>query len=545
MENLTTAPVKASISSAYQVPLAALLAFSVLYVFFFAPASVTLDGYSHIYEAKVLSRMLAGHSDVHRYFYYNSPLLPNWLCALFLAALSSIIPGELALKILITLTALLLLSSLYYCIDARRYSRQQRAQVLIVLLPFALNAYLTLGFYGFLISSSICIFVLGLLLRHGLAMRLRLQLVTAGLLIGAYFAHPLPVALSLLFPCAQFIGELLTERRDDSRRPELKHLVLSLWPWVLPACAVLWFSLRLANTNHPHSYSLVGIVKGRITGLARDAVLSISPTPSCGTLFIALLALLLASALLHRRQPFVQDRLRFATLTVLMLSTIILYFCAPTAVGDGLGIAYRILLFFAFFLVLLALGSGVVDEKLLTLCSAVAALLVIGFAAEYIHVSREMAPALAELRTATERIPKRSRILLMAYRLTPSCKRWPLLDRSRPEDHWALSSALRNELIVLNDYEALTSHFPIKYSTWRPAGSIDDPIPQEQTAAWLAVLHDDHDADFVVSWGVPSGDSNCTAVPVSPPFEETLRADYDLVSVKQDNSRVQLWRKRG
>ena len=149
MANLTTLPKKASIWSLYPILLLALLTASLLYVFFFAPASVTLDGYSHLYEAKVLSWMLHSHPWVHRYFSYNSPLLPNWLCTLLLAALSSIVPDELALKILIVLSAVLLLFSLYYCVDATQYCRQQRAQVLIILLPFALNAYLTLGFYGF------------------------------------------------------------------------------------------------------------------------------------------------------------------------------------------------------------------------------------------------------------------------------------------------------------------------------------------------------------------------------------------------------------
>src|ERR1035438_10711883 len=56
-------------------------------------------------------------------------------------ALSNIFPNELALKLLIVLTGIALLSILYFCIDVSEYPRHQRAQVLIILLPFAVNAF--------------------------------------------------------------------------------------------------------------------------------------------------------------------------------------------------------------------------------------------------------------------------------------------------------------------------------------------------------------------------------------------------------------------
>jgi hypothetical protein len=546
VENLIAARDKDSLWSTYPFPLFTLLSVFLLYVFFFAPTSVTLDGYSHLYGAKVLIWMMSGHPGVHSYYAYNSFLLPNWLCAVLLAGLSSILPNELALKILILLSMVLLLSSLYYCVDATTYRREQRAQVLIVLLPFASNAFLTLGFYGFLISSSLCLFVLGILLRHGLRMALRLQLIVACLLLVAYFSHPLPVVLSFLFPCAQFVAEVRVQHREGGLPSALKRPVFNLWPWALPACAIPWFYLRLAQAGERHTYSLTENVKDRISELARDALLHLSPTRSCGTLFIALLAILSTGVLLRRR-VFSQNSLRFTSLTSLLGLTMVLYVFAPGAVGDGTGIANRVLLFSVFFLVLLALTSGVFEPRLLTLCSLIAALSVIGFGAEYLHVSKKLAPSVAELRLAMTRVPKQSRILILGYRLTPSCKRSPLLDRTVPEAHWALGSTLENQLIVLNDYQGRTSHFPLKYLGSRAQGSNDevDLNSGQQRAAWLELLINDPDAEFVVSWGTPSGTSNCKETPVSPPFEEALRAKYDLVFAGQNASRVQLWKKRG
>lgn len=547
-EHLDTASTKHSVWRLYPVLLFALLVALLLCLFLFAPVTVTLDGYGHLYGGEALRWMLSGQPEAHSNFSYNSLLLPNWLCAFLLAALSSIVPGELALRLLILLIGMALISSLYFCIDAALYQRHQRAQVLIVLLPFALNAYLTLGFYGFLISSSMCIFVLGLLLRHGLKMPLRLKCVTSCLLLVAYFSHPLPVVVSFLFPCACLVAEALIHWHDGWRRSTtaLKQHAFDIWPWLPPACILPWFYLQCSKAAGPHAYSMTLNLRTRTVALARDALLSISPTSSVGTPFIALLSILLAGVLLCPRKLFAQNRLRFTSLTVLIVVPMVLSLIVPDQVGEGSGIVSRFLLYSAFFLALLALTRGVFDARLLTLCSLIAALSVLGFAGEYLLVSKRLAPAAAEIRLAMESVPRHSRILILGYRMSPSCEDWPLLKMSTPERHWALAGALKNELIVLNDYQADSSVFPLKYLASRYTGIINevDLSAERKRAAWLEVLKSDPNVDFVVSWGAPSGVTICPSA-VSPPFEEALKTRYDLLFFKQGTSRVELWRKRG
>src|ERR1035441_9850801 len=104
MENtLDAVSKKHSVWSLYPVLLFALLVVLLLYLFLFLPITITLDGYSHLYGGQVLRLMLGGQPEVHSNFYYNSILVPNWLDALFLAALSNIVSNELALKLLIVL----------------------------------------------------------------------------------------------------------------------------------------------------------------------------------------------------------------------------------------------------------------------------------------------------------------------------------------------------------------------------------------------------------------------------------------------------------
>jgi hypothetical protein len=542
-----------SIWSRYAVPLLGLLIVLLLCIFVFARVTVTLDGYSHLYGARVLAWMLSGKPEVHSDFSHNSALIPNWLCALLLAALSSVFPSGLALKFLVILVVIALASGLYYCVDAARYGRRQRAQVLIVLLPFALNAFLTLGFYGFLISCALCLFVLGLLLRYGLRMPSRLKWVTAVLLLAAYFAHPVPVIVSFLFPWAFFLADAsihrALHRRDRWRRysTELRRSLLAMWPWLPLACLLPWYSLRLsqAKAAEPEAYSMAFNLTHRTVALAGEGILSISPTTTVGALFIALLTVLVVGLLLGARTLFALNRLRFTAMALLIVATLVLFVTVPDQVGDGLFVANRFLLQAAFFVVLLTLSSGALDARLLTLGSLLAALCVMGFAGEYLMVSRRLTPAVAEVRAVMETIPRHSRILIMGYRATPSCEGLPLLKDSSPERHWALAGALPNELIVLNDYQAAASHFPLQYTTPRYAAVADkvDLSTERDRSAWLETLRGDPAAEYVVSWGV----SRSPSCPVSkfPLIEEALKDRYDLVFLKEGASRVALWRKRG
>src|ERR1035437_2567007 len=555
-EHIPAEAEKHAIWSCYPVPLFALLLAFLLYVFFFAPVSVTLDGYTNLYTAKVLGEMLSGHPEVHRSFFYNSPLLPIWIGPLLLTAISTIVPDELALKILIVMIGIALLSSLYFCIDVSAYRPHERAQVLIVLLPFAWNAFVTYGFYSFLISASLFFVVLGMVLRYGLGMSLRLQSLIPCLLLVAYFTHPLPVLISFLFPFAHFIGEAITQGRVGWRSvtATLKRHAFESWPWVPVACLILRFSVQLARAAAPQSrpaiseyaFALTYTLKHRTIALVRDAVVSISPTPSVGTLFIALLGILLAGLILRPRKPVERDRRRFTSLTVLMFSTLFLYLVLPESVGEGSWIPVRFLLYASCFCALAALTGGVFDPHLLTLCSLVGGLSVAGFAGEYLIVSRLLAPAVAELRLATDIAPKHSRVLILAYQMMPTCKALPLLERSSPQYHLALASALKNQLIVLNGTQAVTAQFPLRYSGTRSFPSLGDQPSltfEEKSANWHEVLKTDTDVDFVVSWGTPNGSTWCKN-PVKAPFEEMLRLRHDLVFSKEGTSRVQLWQKR-
>ena len=538
------------VSAASGAPIIAV--FSLLSVFLIgvlllAPLSVTQDGYSHLYGAHVLRAMWRGDPDFRAHFYYNSFLVPNWLGNLILAALQFAFSDTLALKLLMILTAGALFCSLYYFLDTARIAPRQRAQTLIILLPFAINGYLTKGFYGFVISSALCMYIAGRLLR-GLFSGRHLLVVSFVLLI-AYFFHPVPVLLALIFYCSWLLAGVLNAPGGgwQARTTILRHHSTAFAPWGVPMALMLWFYVRLRSSHPRRPFSLLADLKLRtINLLGSDALLDVSPSPASGTLFVALLGILAAVALIESRRALPDMRRRMNTLAIFLAASFILYFLAPNAVGDGGEIANRVLLYSVFSLVLLALGTIQIDNRVFTLCSAISVIVVLFFGFEYLLISRRMSPAVAELQSSTANIPSHSRVVILSYRLTPACKGWPLLERALPSWHWGVSVAAAKDLIVLNDYEGTTSHFPLRYRSLQFAPLVNgfDPAVDTQTALWNGILsQSDLGVDYVLSWGVPSGVSSCPGS-VEPPFEQTLRRHFDLVASTAKVSRTAVWKRR-
>ncbi len=545
-----------------------------------APTPVSLDGPSHIYSALVLRHLIAGDPLSSRYFRLNSLLLPNWLAPALLALTVTHSSDRWNAGVMMTVVLALTIGALYFLV--RRSSGEPRAKehelfVVVALSPFAISAFLFYGFWDFLISTALCFFAAGLLYTP---QSTSTRALIAALVLLGFWAHPVPVLLTAFFPLWKWAAALVRSSsggygsdagsdhesdHDNVARPAAgslragslwASLLRDVWPWAVATLLIVRFTVELIRLRIGSDRTITGgpPLSGRLASFLRtDALASIAPSATMGGFFLLLIAALFTGAVVSGRYPAGgpqpggdQKRFRFA-LCVFGALLMAAYLVIPDRIGNGTVISGRLLLMLASTIAVLGLSSTLsANARYLRLCAVLAALVTGGTCAEYMIVSWRMAPAVRELKDATSQLTPRSTMLLLSYRLTPDCGNWwPLYGAAVPERHWGLLGAMKQDLVVLNDYESATRHFPTEYRDLRYV-----PVENEftfrpkQIRAWSEALASAQGVDYVVSWGVPSPTTLCSAW-VEPPLQENLQRGFVMESESHQASRVQIWRRRG
>lgn len=522
---------------------AALLIAFVVAVYLFSPVTVSLDGYSHLYNAYALNWTLTDQANATNYFSLNSPFIPNWIVSLLLIGLSFVLPAEFALKLFVISTFLFLYASLLLFAREMRSPRPLPGYAYIVFLPLTLNVFFSWGFFGFLIGTSLCLVAVSLFLNPAYRTRLSSQVVLFVLLLSAYFSNPFPALLSFLFPLAS-LGYVLYRERQLS--PDFWMEVRLAWPWAPIAGLVLWFSKVLDSSGGAKISVLAGladVLRERIQSVASGQGFSIAFSGTVANLLPVIVILLVAVFVLDPWYNKTANR-KFVVPLVVFGATSFLYFVAPSGAGKGSYIAERILLISILSFAAITLAHVQMAPRIVLLCSLLATAYIFLFGAEYALVARRMAPAVRELQNATQTLPSGSSALILTYELAPGCGRWPLLNQVKPERHWALAASLNPQLIVLNNYEPAISIFPLSYrdNRFAPIGLEFEPLSDQSRQNWTKALSEPGpDLQLVISWGIPSGGAACK--PIEPPFQDLLRKRFGQIFAKKGYSQISIWRR--
>ncbi|RKU31287.1 hypothetical protein C6497_02005 [Candidatus Poribacteria bacterium] len=119
----------------------------------------TQDGASHIYNAYVLKEYHhPDNSQLREVYELNSTLFPNWTSHALLLILMYIFPPIICEKVVLSLCIVLLPLSLFYFINGFKNTNTYFGLVGFI---FAYNYLLHMGFYNFVLSMSIFFFTLG------------------------------------------------------------------------------------------------------------------------------------------------------------------------------------------------------------------------------------------------------------------------------------------------------------------------------------------------------------------------------------------------
>ena len=516
---------------------ASALVLVVVGVILFAPLCVTLDGYSHVYHSRVLLSLFAGDAPAREAFAYQSPLIPNWLTALSLAALETFLPANWALSLLMIAAFLAALHGLVHAARAASGGELRSAEACLILVPFAASGFLTMGFFGYVVSMALSFHVLAAVLGPRLGESWSKQAFLAGLLVLAYWFHPFPILISLLFVPARLAVDFV-----HGPRPALGHAARCLAPWVPAVVLALWFSMELNPGEQLEAHEVSRVAMDRMVLLSRPTFFAeLAPTFTATTPYLLLIG---ALAALVFSQP-----LRRSTLTLLLLFAGLLcaYVLSPENAGDAARISIRLLFWAVLFLALAALAGGMRNVRILALCGLLSTACVLVFSMEYVIVAVRLAPAMDELAAAVRGAPGGSTALFLGYEQNPGCLDWGLVERSAPQRHWGMLPAAEAGLIVLNDYQPTTTHFPLRYRDRRFIHLINELRAHSvrQHKDWTAALADGQNLpDFVAVWGVPNVLLTDCGKPIDPPLTDALAQHFERVYENNNASYAALWRKR-
>lgn len=160
----------------------------------YLPVFPSQDGPAHVYYARVTRDLLLGGHTYGQSFRIAHFFPPYSVHAYILMAMLRFVSGEMAEKLLACLSIIICGIGLFSF--ARQLGKSQTVTALAV--PFLLNRYLFLGFYGYIMSAGFALAALGIWLhpdRATAGRRAAFLLLTA----LALFSHPVPYLLLIGF----------------------------------------------------------------------------------------------------------------------------------------------------------------------------------------------------------------------------------------------------------------------------------------------------------------------------------------------------------
>ncbi len=159
-----------------------------------APRFLTQDGPSHLYNARVIAKLLFTHPSPYETFYQFRPAIStNWSTVL-LFNLASLISVRRAEALVATFSVVIV----FLCFTYLMRSVEPTAAWSPLVNFLCATWFLWAGFYNFYLGAGLFALVVGYFLRHGESLTWPQAARLSLLLVGLFFTHVLPAALALL-----------------------------------------------------------------------------------------------------------------------------------------------------------------------------------------------------------------------------------------------------------------------------------------------------------------------------------------------------------
>ena len=416
---------------------------------------VTLDGPSHLYNAKIWSFLLFdSNSFLHEYYKVNS-LMPNVISHFALSLLLTFLPAFIAEKILVV-TYVFLFS---YCF---RYLLKSFCGSNILLsyfiFPFIFSYPFILGFYNFSFGIVLLFFTVGYWLRNNhKPFSLYFVLGLTALVFLTYTAHLVLLGI-LLMMLALDIAIVFFQSAKGKRFDLIKSRIISaIIASILPLYFVYqYFADRPISKAVFNSLNSSTLLKHLFDLRPIIAFNTVKELPFSRIIVLVFLALIIISLItLFRNKTFKHDNpisspekskrlfAGFALITVL-----ILYFFLPDSDGRGSYVSLRIgLLIFPFLILVLSLQRFSRPPVIVSIVIVLLAHFVL--VAQYAVANMQINPSIQEISEVSELIEPNSVVAVLN-----ETDIWFM-------DHYSSYAGLEKAMVILDNYEADYEYFPV------------------------------------------------------------------------------------
>lgn len=490
------------------------------------------DGGAHLYNAHVLAAFATGaaaapYADIYA---LNFAALANWADHLLLALLTAMVSPVLAEKLLLSGYVIAFAAAARY---AAASIGRDRAWVAHLALPLIFTFSVQMGFYNFILCFPLYFVLIGFYWRHRDGHRTR---TLAVLLLALYILHP----LAWLFGIVTLTIIIVANARNvhahghTSARTTTRRLA-DVWLAAMPGFVLLFVLIGHEPVEAAEWQPFPALLRHLFFG---GPIWTFSPVDTgLGAALFGLFAFGTALAWQSATSDEASNALAWATGADLILLVIL-----PSQ-WKSLGLITERVGTFAFLTWVLALAGHRYSSRArraLIIGAQVLAVLMVGrwtvavrslepYVEEYLSVASHLAPSrrILELNFAPRgRGPEGERL---SHPVAPFAHTIGLIGAERDD-------------VVLNDYEALTSVFPLKHRSEAAdllRSTLHDPpdFRMDDLAQFERAIC--RPIDYVVVWQANPEDEHTQAL------LRNLRDRYVLTYVSTPAGHVQVYERRG
>jgi hypothetical protein len=414
----------------------------------------SMDGPAHLYNSALLPELLFGDNpDLNNYFQISTFPMANWMALFILSFFNLFLPAWMAEKILL----------LFYLIGisyAFRYLVKQinpeGLGLSFIIFPFIYSFLFHLGFYNYSLSFVMLFFILGFWIKHQAFVSVRVFVLLfffMGLLYFSALLSFLFAGLSMgLFTLAYFIGKFSFGENKRKIFKEiiarLLFLLLASLPWLI---LIIWFIAKTDFLSTGYQYSINELVKW----INDVRCLIVYDYPGDEKLTQQILHILLAFTSISLFLRFSTAKKKWLQLNDIFLIplalAILLFFMIPDGSGAGMMSHRYCLMIYMLFIIWFA------SLKMPLKTIRVFVVLIIGFHLgllfkHYNGAIRDLNKNAVAIEKAEVFIKKNSMVLPVN------------LSRGWIEPHFSNYLGLDKPLIILQNYQATLSWFPVQWN---------------------------------------------------------------------------------